>query len=420
MVAMPRASGSTVASTVTSPSPTSSASARSIRSGSRIMVITTTGYRSGGTCPRVRAHAPPRSRPASADSPANTVRPRRVTWTRISPARWWCERSTARRSCGSGTVSACAVAGSAAPSSSTRCEPVRARSRHAPSRELDRGRRAAAQHRPVQPHDRSRGLHPGAPDADGPAGERDRDAIAEVVRLPPPPAIGEAAAPVLLRVRARAVERERRRARGDAAAHVGREQVRVPVLAEARERVRAAEPAERPPRPRDRRRQLRLEPAVRTEVESHVIRPGRERGARAHAVAGGVGGDVLQPGPAEEAARMGGKADERPRLRAARPVHAAHHDRHPAAGALREAPEVALHRDAVVAPRIAPRRVGPGAAVRSDRNEVGLHATSSTARRLRRIGAARRIAFRRSPSSGARRWFGTSGRSRRAAARPTP
>ena len=61
-----------------------------------------------------RPPATPRSSPASADSPAKTSRPRRVTRTDIAPARWCWERSTARRSSGSGTVSVCAAPGGGA------------------------------------------------------------------------------------------------------------------------------------------------------------------------------------------------------------------------------------------------------------------------------------------------------------------
>ena len=57
------------------------------------MVMTTTCYPTGLLSRRAPV-------PRASSRRRTPCRPRRMTWTRISPARWWWERSTARRSAG--------------------------------------------------------------------------------------------------------------------------------------------------------------------------------------------------------------------------------------------------------------------------------------------------------------------------------
>ena len=130
-----------------------------------------------------------------------------------------------------------------------------ARRRRPPSRRGGRQRRTVPPSRTTAAVACSRAR----PDADRPAGERDGDVVAEVVRLPPPPAIREAAAPVLLGVRAGAVEAERgrrrprrrraRRPRTGAGASTGSAPG-----ARARRRARRTRAAASRPAPRSRRR----------------------------------------------------------------------------------------------------------------------------------------------------------------------
>ena len=254
--------------------------------------------------------------------------------------------------------------------------------RRRPSRTA--ARRAAAQDVPVEPHDRGRRVQPRRADADRAAGERDRDVVAEVVRLPPPPAVGEAAAPVLLRVRPRAVERNAVPPATTPPAHVGREQVRVPVLAQPGDGVRAAQAAERPPRPGDRR--ARAPRRAGSRGRGRAARGRRRRRTRRRRARRSRRGRRARPAaPPSGRSRPDGRPARRTpsaRRRATRLTPHITIATRPARG-LREAPEVALHGDAVVAPRIAPRRVRAGPAVGSSSTRATLAGYSDFALAIR-------------------------------------
>ena len=347
--------------------------------------LSSTALRSGGQAERPGwlTHSPPRAvdvrrsyapgqarasraraRRARTPRAARPAGPRRRT-TRIRPARWCSERRTARRSAGTGTGRMCG-GNAASPSSSTDQRGVRPRRRHSPppaSARTTRARGREARHRPARAHDdRARGQRAAEPAA----GERGHRAVAEP-GLAPPPLARERAAPVLLDVGVPAVERHRLAAEHRLPAHARAEHGGMPVLRQPRHGLRDAERAERPARPRHPALEHRLQARVRAEVDRDPpLGPAQHRRAvalprgRAEPVRlGRRGGRAC----ASARSRPGARRARRPPTARRAPGRRRTARRRSARRRVAQPPVVALHRDAVRAPRIAERKVGPGPAV---------------------------------------------------------
>ena len=311
----------------------------------------------------------PCSSPATSDSARSTTRRPRRSTTRIRPARWCSERSTARRSAGTGTGRMCGAARRARPRASTDQRGERAaqpplaaarRGRH------DRGRRREPRDRAARPHDhRARGERPAEPAAR----ERRHRAVAER-GLAPPPLAGERAAPVLLDVGVPAVERRRvsppstASPRTRAPSTAGCQYCGSPGTAcatpSAAERRAAA--SRRGPRARaSSRASGPRSTAIRRSEPRSTGAPSRVPGGGAEPVR--VGRRRAARSPSARSRRDARRARPPPTARRARAADAAQRDHAAPGRRVAEPPVVALHRDAVRAPRVAEREVGPGPAV---------------------------------------------------------
>ena len=229
----------------------------------------------------------------------------------------------------------------------------------------ERARRARSA-RPCPPARTTIALAASGP-AEPAARERGHRAVAEP-GLAPPPLARERAAPVLLDVGVPAVERRRSRRRAPPRrararrARPGASTAAAPARP-ARRRARRAPARGHPPRPSStasRRASGPRSTAIRrSEPRSTGAPSALPRGRAEPARLGGRRGRVA---PAHEPARVRGERDDRPRP-VARAADAAQRDDAAPRRRVAQPPVVALHRDAVRAPRIAEGKVGPGPAV---------------------------------------------------------
>ena len=282
------------------------------------------------------------------------------------PARWCSERSTARRSAGTGTGRMCAGP-AASPSSSTDQRGVRPRSRHSPppasARTIARRRREAHERAARAHDDRARARA-------GRGGGRRRTRPSRRRRAPPGPTTtrpGTRRPSSSPRRRPSPSRTTRLAAEHRLAADARAEHGGVPVLRQPGDGLGDAERAEARARPRHAAVELRLQPRVRAEVDGDpALGAAQHRRAvalpRGGAEAVGLRRRGRRVAPAHEAARMRGERDDRPRPVRRAADAAQRDDAAPAAG-LGQPPVVALHRDAVRRPRVAERAVGPGPAV---------------------------------------------------------
>ncbi len=154
----------------------------------------------------------------------------------------------------------------------------------------------------------------------------------------------------------------------------------MPVLAEARERLRGPDPAEHealgPRRPVGERD---VEARVGAEVDPQALVARLEHGAAVVAVeaqseAGAGDRHAVDHRLADEAAGVRGHREQPPCPARRVAVDRDEHDDDDAPARLRDAPEVALHPDAVVAARVAPRGIGARGAVAG--RHGGAHAST--------------------------------------------
>ena len=228
---------------------------------------------------------------------------------------------------------------------------------------------------------------PQRPEPGAAAGEGDAHVGAvEAVRLAPPPRRRHAArAPVLLGVGDGAVEVDRRRSPTRAPpADARAQQPRVPVLAEARDDAG-------PGRARRRRRRGHGSAARRRSTSRRASAPRSTRSERSSAANGVARRAAPRPrgaahasGSVAERTRAAGVRRQRRPCAHGRPARVAadgdDDDDDGAGPRLRDAPEVALHADAVVAARVAEGRVGAGGAVGGQHRRACCHRAGSVLR----------------------------------------
>ena len=139
----------------------------------------------------------------------------------------------------------------------------------------------------------------------------------------------------------------------------------MPVLAEARERLRGPDPAEHEALgPRGPVGERDVEARAGAEVDPQALVARLEHGAAVVAVeaqseAGGGDRHAVDHRLADEAAGVRGHREQPPCPARRVAVDRDEHDDDGAPARLRDAPEVALHPDAVVAARVAPRGSAP-------------------------------------------------------------